>query len=299
MTESIKLKIAVQKSGRLNKESIKLLNQCGLEFSINQYSLMTRCRKLPIELLFVRDDDIPTLVKNGICDLGIVGENVLYEQQIQNYQVRAADSLVTIKALDFGYCRLSIAVEENRQLASLADLTDLKIATSYPNILRNYLNENNLNAEIIPLSGSVEIAPRLGIADAICDLVSTGQTLAANQLNEFLSIFNSQAVLIKNNKITEASKLELIDLLLARIEGAQMAKESKYIIFHAPKDNIKMISRMLPGAETPTIVPLEGIDDKMAVHAVSREGVFWRTLEKLKAAGASSILVMPIEKMLA
>lgn len=288
-----RLRIAIQKKGRLNNDSTNLLNRCGLKFRISNNALLTRCEQLPIDILLVRDDDIPTLVMDGVCDLGIVGENVLFEKSFPtncSYEIKIA--------LGFGRCRLAIATPENFQFDDLQSLNGLKIATSYPNLLQKFINENNFKAEILPISGSVEIAPSLSMADAICDLVSTGRTLEENNLKEIITIIQSQAVLIKTMKTLSEDKQKMIDLLLPRISGVLKAEASKYILFHAPKSALDEIKRILPGFETPTIMPLAGFDDKVAVHLMSTEAIFWDTLEKLKQAGASSILVLPIEKMM-
>ncbi|HEV2614238.1 MAG TPA: ATP phosphoribosyltransferase [Gammaproteobacteria bacterium] len=286
-----RLRIALQKSGRLNTDSLELLAKCGLKIKPSKNSLLCHVEKFPIDFLFVRDDDIPTLVMDGVCDLGIVGENVLSEQLNQNFEV--------IKKLGFGKCRLSIAFPENKEYVNPASLEGLRIATSYPNLLKKYLKNNNINSEILVISGSVEIAPGLNMADAICDLVSSGRTLEENKLKEVDCIIQSQAVLIQTQKELSPEKLASLDLLLNRLDSVLRAHESKYIMFHAPKLALESIKTMLPGFETPTVMSLEGVDDKVAVHVMAREDIFWETLEKLKKIGASSILVLPIEKMLA
>jgi ATP phosphoribosyltransferase len=289
-----RIRIAIQKKGRLNNDSLTLLRCCGIKFRVQANDLYCFSENLPIDLLFVRDDDIPTLIADDICEFGIVGDNVLQEFELNNPTAK----LTRLKALDFGQCRLSIAVPNNWSNNKLNSLNNKRIATSYPALLQQFLNKNNIEANIIRLSGSVEIAPQLDIADAICDLVSTGKTLEENNLRELVVVMQSQAQLIKNNKNLNQTQQDICDLLLRRINGVQKANESKYIMFHAPTNSLTEICNLLPGAETPTILPLEGYQDKMAVHAVASEGVFWVTLEKLKQAGASSILVMPIEKML-
>jgi len=294
-TSKNRLRIAVQKKGRLNTESMVLLERCGLKLHANKDSLYCHCENLAIDLLFVRDDDIPGLVRNNLCDVGIVGENVLLEQQLQN--THQAHSIIE-QNLGFGRCRLSIAFPAEKNYQSIADLQGLRIASSYPHLLADFLKKQTIAAEITTISGSVEIAPRLDMADAICDLVSTGRTLEENNLVEVLCVMQSQAVLIRAPQALAAEKMATLDLLLRRINGVQQAQESKYIVFHAPKSALIAIKNILPGVETPTIMHLEGMSDKVAVHLVSSEGVFWDTLEKLKAAGASSILVLPIEKML-
>lgn len=287
-----RLRIAIQKSGRLNNDCMDLLLKCGLKIKTSQNSLLCHVENLPIDILFVRDDDIPTLVMDDICELGIVGENVLLEQvnTNKNYSIT--------KKLGFSRCRLSIALPSEIPYVNSASLQGMRIATSYPNLLKQYLDQQNVQAEIMTISGSVEIAPRLDMADAICDLVSTGRTLEENNLKEVEQVIQSQAVLIKTQASISSEKNDTIDLLLRRIDGVLKAQESKYIMFHLPKASLQSIRQLLPGCETPTVVPLDGMADKVAVHAVSGEGVFWSTLEKLKMAGASSILVLPIEKMM-
>jgi len=285
-----RLRIALQKKGRLNDDSLQLLGRCGLKINFKKNALICHSLSLPIDLLFVRDDDIPTLVSDKVCDLGIVGNNVLQEKQCSNLSI--------VKKLGFGQCRLSIAIPSDQSFNDIAELNNKSLATSYPNLLQQFLDQNNIQASIIPLSGSVEIAPRLNIAEAICDLVSTGQTLEENNLKEVQTIFNSEAVLIQSNNTLSKDRKTVLNLLLRRIDGVLQAQESKYILFHAPKASVSAIQSLLPGCESPTVLPLEGSDDKVAVHVVSKEGVFWQTLENLKQAGASSILVLPIEKMM-
>lgn len=285
-----RLKIALQKKGRLNNDSLDLLRRCGLKINLKNNALLCHIQNLPIDLLFVRDDDIPTLVSEGICDIGIVGNNVLQEKQYAD--------LNSIKTLGFGQCRLSIAVPNDTTFNDVSNLANKRIATSYPNLLKAYLNKNKINASVIILAGSVEIAPRLNIADAICDLVSTGQTLEENNLRETRTIFKSEAVLIKSSEVLDSERSSILDLLQRRIDGVLQAQERKYIVFHAPKTALQSIQTLLPGCESPTILSLESSPEKVAVHVVSKEGIFWETLENLKQAGASSILILPIEKMM-
>lgn len=292
-----RLRVAIQKSGRLNNDSMDLLIRCGLKFRPSKNSLLCHAENLPIDILFVRDDDIPTLIMDGVCDLGIIGENVLLEQTI-NKENEAQKKFDTIKKLGFSRCRLSVAVPDDKLFNSINCLAGLRIATSYPNLLLAYLQRNNIDAEVMVISGSVEITPRLDMADAICDLVSTGITLEENNLKELDQVIESQAVLIQTKTSLNPKKIESLNLLLRRIDSVLKAQESKYIMFHAPKSSLESIKNILPGCETPTLMQLEGDNDKVAVHVVSSEGIFWHTLEKLKQAGASSILVLPIEKML-
>lgn len=292
-----RLRIAIQKKGRLNNESLDLLNRCGLKMRATPNALFCHVENQPIDILFVRDDDIPTLVIDEVCDLGIVGQNVLFEKASGDAGFSHA-SVDTIKKLGFGRCRLSIAIPKEKTFSDPTSLADLRIATSYPQLLADYLLKNKLNSTIMTLSGSVEIAPRLDMADAICDLVSTGRTLEENNLKEVDQVIHSEAVLIKSKQSLDTEKEMTCDFLLRRIHSVIKAQESKYIMFHAPRASLALIKDILPGCETPTVMSLEGTDDKVAVHVVSSEGIFWGTLEKLKQVGASSILVLPIEKML-
>ncbi len=294
MKTAARLRIAIQKSGRLNSDSMELLLKCGIKIRPSKNSLLAHAENLPIDVLFVRDDDIPTLVMDGVCDLGIVGENVLFEKTCNN----KINNFEVIKQLGFSRCRLSIAMPVGDNFKGPNSLQGTRIATSYPNLLANYLERNSIKAQIMVISGSVEIAPSLDMADAICDLVSTGRTLEENNLKEVDQVIQTQAVLIKTKRELSPEKNSSFELLLRRMESVLKAQESKYIMFHAPKSSLENIKNILPGCETPTIMTLEGIEDKVAVHVVSTEGVFWVTLEKLKQAGASSILVLPIEKIL-
>jgi ATP phosphoribosyltransferase len=254
---------------------------------------------MPLDVLFVRDDDIPDLVQQDVCDLGMVGLNVIEEKRLA-FQARGATPLFEqLMVLDFGRCRLSLAAPEGVEYAGPATLRGRRIATTYPNILARWLRQHDVQADIVTLSGAVEIAPRLGRADFICDLVSTGSTLVANHLWEAETILESQAAIISTPVPVTAEKQEWIHRLAMRIDGVQQVKESKYIMLHAPRARLAEIKKLLPGSEAPTVMPLDGSTDKVAVHAVCRENVFWETLESLKGAGASAILVLPVEKMLA
>lgn len=288
-----RLRLALQKKGRLAQESINLLQRCGLKFRIKDNALLTHVDNFPIDLLFVRDDDIPTLVFDGLCDGGIVGENMLLEAALateKTYQ--------TVLALGSCRCRLSIAVPENFDYQNPGSLDGKRIATSYPLLLKQYLAERQICAESLVLSGSVEVAPRMGMADAICDLVSSGQTLEDNKLIEVDTLLESQAIFIQSNEFIEPELQALFTMLKRRIQAVQQAIERKYIVFHAPKLALDRICARLPGAESPTIIPLPATPEKVAVHVVSSEGIFWNTLETIQSLGASSILVLPIEKML-
>lgn len=298
MRNKQRLKIAIQKNGKLNSRSLNLLTQSGIKITLNDRSFYYPSENFPIDVLLVRDDDIPTLVSDGVCDFGIVGENVLSEQSLSTQNKTNGLQFTIIKSLRFGQCRLSLATLKNSQLDTIQSLSGKKIATSYPALLNQYLTQQNIKAEVLTIKGSVEIAPRLEMASAICDLVSTGRTLEENNLQEIATLLNSQAVLIKTKKTIPEEKSLTAMLLLRRIDGVLKASESKYIMFHAPRDALSQIQSILPGIESPTVLPLENNREKMVVHVVSREGVFWDTLEKLKAIGASSILVLPIEKMM-
>ena len=298
MDKELRLKLAVQKSGRLTDPSLDILSRCGLKLSRGKDQLMGFGENLPLDVLFVRDDDIPDLVQEDVCDLGLVGLNVIEERRLELEARGSAARFEMLRSLDFGRCRLSLAVPEGFDYQGPQSLPGKRIATTYPAILGRFLAEHSLPAEIVTLSGAVEIAPRLGRADLICDLVSSGSTLQANHLREVLTILQSHAVLIRTPVKLPTFKEEWIDRLLLRIDGVEQVKESKYIMLHAPRSALPRIRELLPGSEFPTIIPLEGSTDKVAVHAVCRENVFWETLESLKGAGASALLVLPVEKML-
>jgi ATP phosphoribosyltransferase len=299
MDKATRIKVALQKSGRLTDNSLDLLVRCGLKYSRGKDQLMCYGENMPLDVLFVRDDDIPDLVQQDVCDLGIVGLNVIEEKRLA-FQARGVEPLFEqIMVLDFGKCRLSIAVPDGVEYEGFESLRGKRIATTYPHILGRYLRDKDVQAEVVTLSGAVEIAPRLGRADFICDLVSTGSTLIANHLWEAETILESQAAIITTPVPVTAEKQDWIQRLSMRIDGVQQVKESKYIMLHAPRSKLGDIRKLLPGSESPTIMPLDGTSDRVAVHAVCRENVFWETLERLKSAGASSILVLPVEKMLA
>jgi len=299
LVDEVRLKIAVQKSGRLTEPSLDLLARCGLKLSRGKDQLLGVGENMPLDVLFVRDDDIPDLVQEDVCDLGLVGLNVLEEKQLELAASGQRTRFHNICALDFGKCRLSIAAPEGAAYEGAASLRGRRIATSYPFLLERYLRERDIRAQIVTLSGAVEIAPRLGRADLICDLVSTGSTLQANHLRELDTVLESHAVLLRTPVVLSPGKDSWVQRLLKRIDGVQQVRESKYITLHAPRAALPEITRLLPGAESPTIIPLEGAPDKVVVHAVCRENVFWETLESLKRAGASALLVLPVEKMLA
>jgi ATP phosphoribosyltransferase len=294
-----RIQIAIQKSGRLADQSLKLLERSGLHFARSKDKLFWYGRNLPVDLLLVRDDDIPRLLIEGVCQLGIVGENVAEEKLLEARQRRPDVMLESLRQLDFGHCQLKLAVPEDSTATSIADLSGGRLATSYPQLTRRFLENNGVEADIVVLNGAVEIAPSLGTADAIVDLVSTGTTLRANHLKAIEPVMTSQAALYRCPQRIDADGESLLAKLLTRIQGVQQAAETKYVMLHAPKSRLAEISAILPGAESPTILPLEGQDDRVAVHAVCTEQVFWEHLEELKAAGASAVLVLPVEKMLA
>lgn len=294
-----RIKIAVQKSGRLTDHSIDLLERCGLKITKSKDQLICYGENMPIDLLLVRDDDIPGLVSDDVCDLGIVGLNVVEEKRLKLEQEGLRGQFKQIFALDFGHCRLAIAAPDGVEYAGPQTLNNSKIATSYVGLLTDYLTKNAIKAEAVFFSGAVEIAPKLGRADFICDLVSSGVTLAANGLREVAVILDSEAVVIQTLAPLGDAKQALVDKILQRLDGVLKVHDSKYIMLHAPRSALAEIRALLPGSEAPTVMPLEGSDDRVAVHAVCRENVFWETLENLKAAGASSLLVLPVEKMLA
>ena len=294
-----RIKVAVQKTGRLTDHSIDLLERCGLKVTKSKDQLICYGENMPIDLLLVRDDDIPGLVSDDVCDLGIVGLNVVEEKRLKLEQEGSKGQFKQIFELDFGHCRLSIAAPEGVQYEGPVSLENARIATSYVGLLTNYLNTNNINAEPVFFSGAVEIAPKLGRADFICDLVSSGGTLLANGLREVAVLLESEAVVIQTLAPLGDEKQALVDKIIQRLDGVLKVRDSKYIMLHAPRAALAEIRALLPGSEAPTVMPLEGSDDRIAIHAVCRENVFWETLENLKAAGASSLLVLPVEKMLA
>jgi len=294
-----RIKIAVQKTGRLTDHSIDLLERCGLKITRSKDQLIYYGENMPIDLLLVRDDDIPGLVGEDVCDLGIVGLNIVEEKRLNLESEGRRGLFKQIYELDFGHCRLSLAAPADTNYDGPKSLENVRIATSYVGLLNSYLKKNNVNAETVYFSGAVEIAPKLGRADYICDLVSTGSTLKANGLAEVDVLLDSEAVVIQTLAPLGEEKQALVDKILQRLDGVLQVRESKYIMLHAPRAALAEIRQLLPGSEAPTVMPLEGNDDKVAVHAVCRENVFWETLENLKAAGASSLLVLPVEKMLA
>ena len=298
-TPEQRIKIAVQKTGRLTDHSIDLLERCGLKLTRSKDQLICYGENMPIDLLLVRDDDIPGLVGEDVCDLGIVGLNVVEEKRLTRESEGRETSFKQVFELDFGHCRLALAAPDSADYDGPKSLENTRIATSYVGLLNQFLTKNGINAEAVYFSGAVEIAPKLGRAEYICDLVSTGGTLKANGLREVDTLLESEAVVIQTQRPLGTEKQDLVDKILQRLDGVLQVRESKYIMLHAPKSALAEIRDLLPGSEAPTVLRLDGSDDKVAVHAVCRENVFWETLENLKAAGASSLLVLPVEKMLA
>ena len=298
-TPEQRIKIAVQKTGRLTEHSLHLLERCGLKLTQSKDQLFCYGENMPIDLLLVRDDDIPGLVSDDVCDLGIVGLNIVEEKRQALLSKGAQAMFKQVFELDFGHCRLALAGPHGFDYQGVASLENTRIATSYVGLLSDYLKKNGVTAEIVYFSGAVEIAPKLGKADLICDLVSTGSTLDANDLVELDVLLESEAVVIQTRAPLSPEKQALVDRMLQRLDGVLQVRESKYIMLHAPRAALGEIRELLPGSESPTVLPLDGTDDRVAIHAVCRENVFWETLENLKAAGASSLLVLPVEKMLA
>ena len=289
-----RLHIALQRSGRLSDSSKELLREAGLRIESGKNSLTARASNFPADLMFVRDDDIPTFVSDGACEFGIVGQNVLEEFALG----QSEPGFERIAELGFGRCSLRIAAPEQLAYDGPQSLSGERIATSYPRLLERFLDEHGVQAEVVQMKGAVELAPRLEIATFICDLVSTGATLEANGLRPVETVLDSQAVLIQTLRPLDSGRAAIADQLLSRLDGVLATKESKYIMLNAPGEALRGITDLLPGAEAPTILPLHGRPGHFAVHAVCQESVFWETLQKLKAAGASAILVVPIEKMM-
>lgn len=279
------LKIAIQKSGRLNEKSVGLLKNCGLSFENYKSSLISSVSNFPLEILFLRDDDIPEYVQDGIADLGIVGENVINETEV---------SVSHLQKLGFGKCTLKLAVQNNSTIKTIDDLNGKSIATSYPVILRKFLEGNNIRADIRMISGSVEISPGLGLSDAIFDIVSTGGTLKSNGLKPFADVLSSEAVLIGRVGIENNP---LVVELIQRIQSVLRAKETKYVVLNAELKNVGRIVELLPGVKSPTVVPLAE-EGWVAIHTVIPERDFWEKISLLKSAGAQGIVVMPIEKII-
>jgi ATP phosphoribosyltransferase len=289
---SARLRIAVQKSGRLADKSLDLMEAAGLHIVKGANELLYRIENAPIDLLRVRDDDIPIFVADGVADLGIVGRNILAER------AKGDTAPTEVMALGFGRCDLKIAAPPSFNYEGPRSLEGLRIATTYPRLLSRFLREHDVNAEIVTMRGAVEVAPRLKLAQAICDLVSTGATLEANGLVEVDTLLRSEAVLICSPKPLDDELARLAESVTQRFRGVSASRDAKYVMMNAPRAVLPQISEILPGAGSPTVTPLAGRDDLVAVHAVCQESVFWETLERLKAVGASAILVLSIEKMM-
>lgn len=284
---STSLRIAIQKSGRLTEKTVDLLHGIGIEFDNYKRNLMVKTRNFDVELLLLRDDDIPEYVQDGICDLGFVGANEVYEK---------AANVTVLRGLNYGRCRLALAAPKNGSIKTAEDFEGKTIATSYPNITKSFFDEKNISVNIVEISGAVEITPQLEVADAISDLVSTGGTLRANGLLELFTILESETKLIRTNKELSPSKKDLIEKFLLRIDGFQQAKQSRYIMMNAPVKDIEKIRDIIPSMKSPTIMPLAQ-SDLVAIHTVIPITQFWSVMEELKAAGASDIIMLPIESM--
>ncbi len=283
----MRLKLAIQKSGRLNEDSMRLLKECGIDISNGVNKLKADASNFPIEVFFLRDDDIPQYVQDGVADIGFVGENVVYEK---------AKKVEVAYELGFGKCRLSFAVRKGEEFTGPQFLAGKKIATSYPVLVQKYLDQHQIIAEIHEISGSVEIAPGIGLADVVCDLVSSGSTLFMNGLKEAETILNSQAVLVKRSNLP-IELVTILERLLFRMESVKKAKKNKYVLMNAPNAQLDKIIAILPGMKSPTIIPL-ATEGWSSVHTVIAETDFWNLIEQLKAVGAEGILVIPIEKMI-
>jgi len=281
------IRIAVQKSGRLSEDSLSLIKECGIKFYNGTGKLKSTSTNFPIEFLFLRDDDIPGYVADGVADLGIVGENELVEKDKE---------VLTLKKLGFSKCRLSLAVPKGQEYVGVSYFEGKNIATSYPKILGDYLKKVKINASIHEISGSVEIAPSIGLAEGICDIVSSGSTLMMNGLKEVEEIFKSEAVLIANKELADW-KTAIVEKLLFRINAVQKGKSNKYVLLNAPNESLEKIVSLIPGMRSPTILPLAQ-EGWSSVHSVLQEDQFWENIEELRAAGAEGILVVPIEKMI-
>ncbi|MBU0561246.1 MAG: ATP phosphoribosyltransferase [Bacteroidetes bacterium] len=283
------LKLAIQKKGRLTEKSLQLLKNCGLEIESYSERLMITVRNFPLDILFLRDDDIPEYVQDGVADIGIIGENVVVEKSA---------NVSIIKNLGFSKCELLIGIPENKDLNDLAELEGSTIATSYPKILSEFLSENKIKAKIVEISGSVEITTSLGVADYICDIVSTGNTLRMNHLKKSFSVFKSEAVLIASERIdADQNKTSILADLLKRISSALNARYSKYIMMNVKKDGLAKVLQIIPSLKSPTVLSLAS-EDLVAVHAVIPSDTFWKISDDLKEAGASGILLLPIENMI-
>lgn len=283
----MKLKLAIQKKGRLSEKSLELLKECGIKVSNGDRKLKTESKNFPMEILFLRDDDIPQYVEQGVADIGILGENEVLERD---------KDVTAIEKLGFGNCRLSLAIPKDDVYTDLSFFQGKKVATSYPKILRNYFQEKNINAEIEEIGGSVEIATSIGLANGIFDIVSTGSTLMMNGLKEIETVLKSEAVLISNTNLSEG-KAAILDKLIFRIKAYKNGSKSKYIVLNAPNESLDKICKLIPGMRFPTVLPLSG-SNWSSVHSVVEEDDFWNVIDALKLNGAEGILVVPIEKMI-
>jgi len=284
-----RMKIAIQRNGRLTEDSVSLLRACGLSFEFQKQSLYSPCNNFDLDVLAIRDDDIPEYVQDGVADFGIIGENILQER---NARVQI------LAPLGFGGCKLMISVPERSKIRKVSELNGQRIATTYPAILKSFLKENKVKAEIIELSGSVELAPSLNVADVICDIVSTGTTAKMNGLRTFCTVLQSQAVLVTNKKaMLDKKKRQLIDRLMIRVHGYQEARGKRYLMMNAPVGSVAKLKRVIPSLKSPTVVPLAETG-MVAIHSVIAEDIFWDVMEKLKQAGASDIIVVPIETII-
>jgi ATP phosphoribosyltransferase len=291
-----RLRIAIQKSGRLSEGSLELFENCGLRISRGKDRLYGRIQELPIDVLLLRDDDIPEFVSDNACDIGIVGRNVFEEERLGEARETPAREIM---ALGFARCKLMLAAPKSWSFDGTGMVQGKRIATSYPALTKAWLTREGVSAHVVTMKGSVEVAPRLKIADAVCDIVSTGATLDANGLKPVATVFESEALLIRNAAPFSAAKQAILEALMKRVRGVLTSREAKYVMMNAPRSAVAAITECLPGAEAPTVLELVGAADKVAIHAVCRESVFWDTLEALKKLGASAILVLPIEKMMA
>jgi len=291
-----RLILAVQKKGRLAEGGFDLLKRAGVKLAYGRDALMRRSENTALDLMLIRDDDIPNFVGSGACDYGIIGENVLFEAQAKAKRLQSLD---VVMKLGFARCRLKLAAPMNGSIRTVEDLQGRTVATSYPGLTAKFLAERGVEAEMVEMGGSVEVAPRMGVADAICDLVSTGATLEANGLAAFETVLESEAVLIKRPEARNGEIEKTAGTLIERFKGVIASRQTKYILLNAPADRLDEVRDILPGNDSPTVAPVVGREDVVAVHAVCTEEVFWTTLERLKAVGARSILVMPIEKMMA
>ncbi len=282
------IKLAIQKEGRLTEETLKILENAGFELETHQRRLFAVCRNFPLEVLFVRDDDIPDYVQSGVVDLGIVGQNLIYEESAE---------VTELFKLGFGYCSLSVAVPKESTITKVEDLENKKIATSYPNSTKKFFLARNINVEIIKIAGAVEITPALGVADAIVDISATGSTMTLNDLRPIENILSSEAVLVSNTKSLMNGKGDNINLILTRFKGVLSAKRFKYIMMNAPKKSLNKIKKIANGLNSPTVMPLAK-DNWIAIHAVIEESEFWDIIPKLKEVGAEGILVSSIEKII-